>query len=235
MLLLLLIPTQLIAEDNRVSQVQRFDGLANCIAVTNTDEIIVASDDGLYSLTRGRMTTQPIDAVASVGTTLFTISADAKFQRRDSAGAVLDEFQLDLLPDQSEECIYPGLTEHFFLYNIGIYVGSGLWKIVVPGESYEFFQLPQDVYGRRLRGLAYHDGCFWVAKKTRQKIYKLRIVEGARQLETVAVLPRSLPHSSAILGLTWSQDKLYVAFQVDETTEIHIYETKTEPSKRERR
>ncbi len=234
-LLLIIATCKLLAEDNRMPQTRTFGGLINCMAVSDSGEIIVATDQGLYSLTRKTMlSVQPVNAIDISGDTIFTISMEPKLQTRDMQGTISSERSLgNMEPDSSRECIYPGLNGHFFLANMGDYPLSGIWRLA--GQNIDGpFSLPQEITGRRLRGLGWNDNHFWIANQLEQIIYKLNMNPGMRRLETVNVLPRSLPTSSAILGLTWHDGNLYVAFQVGEETVIHIYEAEAEPRRNER-
>ena len=235
LLILLLLPIILIAEENRMSQTQTFGGLINCMAVSGSGEIIVATDQGLYSLTRKTMlSVQPVNAIDISGDTIFTISMEPKLQTRNMQGTILSERSLgNLPPDSSRECLYPALNGHFFISNTGVSPYSGIWRLASP-EIDGPFPLPQEVTGRRLRGLGWNDNHFWIATQLEQVIYKLEMNAGMRRLETVNVLPRSLPNSSAILGLTWHDENLYVAFQVGEETVIHIYKAEADPRRNER-
>ena len=236
LLILLIIPIFLMAEDNRMSETVTFGGLINCMAVSDSGEIIAATDRGLYSLTRRTMlSVRPANAVDILGDLIFTISMEPKLQTRNMTGTVLAERALGILPcDSSRECLYPGLVTSYFLCNMGVSLNSGIWRLLESPDIDGPYSLPQEITGRRLRGLAFDGSHFWIANETEQIIYKLKMNPGMRRLETVNVLPRSLPNSSAIQGLAWHDNKLYIAFQVDEETEIHIYEGEATSRRNER-
>lgn len=248
LLILLIIPVLLIAEDNRMSQVQTFNGLINCMAVSNSGEVFVASDRGLYSLARGILSHNPVNAVDFSGDTIFAITMAPILVAMDMRGNILEGsgralYQTSILPhgnmppDSDEwHCIYPGLTGHFFLCNAGVYPHSGIWRLAEPPNVDGPYTLPQEIHGRRLRGLGWADNHFWIANANEgeQIIYKLRMNPGMRRLETVNILHRSLPNSSRIQGLAWHDGKLYVAFQVRDETVIHIYEGEATPRRNER-
>ena len=227
-------------------QVQTFSGSINCMAISNNGEIIVAHDHGIYNLTRrSAIAFQPVNAVDISEGDIFTISLEPKLQYRDSVGTVLSEHSLyqnsilphgNMPPDSDNwHCIYPALNGHFFLCNTGVSPYSGIWRLAEPPNVDGPYKLPQEIHGRRLRGLGWADNHFWIANFSDQIIYKLYLNSGTRRLELANTLHRSLPNSSAILGLAWHGGNLYVAFQVGENTEIHIYESEAEPRKNERR
>lgn len=217
-----------------MSEMQVFNGLINCMTVTKDGEIIVAHDFGITSLSRGMLSINPVDAITCSDTNLFTISLTAKFQKRDMQGGILQEFELNMPEDSSRECLYSGLAGQFFLCNMGVHPNTGIWQVTNPDSTYTKYRFPVSIRGRRVRGLAWHDNHFWLANQLEQKIYKLAVNTESHSLLIKNVLQRSLPTSSGILGIAWHGSKLYVAFQVGEETEIHIYEGEATPRRHEK-